>query len=83
MIHCGSNVSSVARLFQNKVMFLLKIMLIFNEPLLSGHLPVTRGPDGLLIRSNCILWDFSTVHANCNRTMTIIIVTIIIIVISI
>ena len=36
-------------LFQNKVMFLLKIMLIYDDPLLSGqppisgHLPVPQG----------------------------------------
>ena len=44
-----SNASSVVHLFQNKVMLLLKIMLIYDEPLLngqpplSGHLPVPRG----------------------------------------
>ena len=43
------NASSVMLLFQNKVMFLLKIMLIYDEallsgqPPLSGHLPVPRG----------------------------------------
>ena len=68
----------MARLFQNKVMFLRKIMLIFDEPLLNSHLPVTRAPDGLLIRSNCILWDFTTVHVNCNRTIIIIIIIIIV-----
>ena len=42
-----SNVSSVTLLFQNKVMLLLKIMLIYDEvllsgqPPLSGHMPVT------------------------------------------
>ena len=59
--------------FKIKNDVLLKIMLIFDEPLLSSHLPVTRGRDGLLIRSNCILWDFSTVHVICNRTIIIII----------
>ena len=44
-----SNAYSVTLLFQNKVMLLLKIMLIYDEallsgqPSLSGHLPVTRG----------------------------------------
>ena len=44
-----SNASPVMHLFQNKVMFLLKIMLISDEPLLSGqpplscHLLVPRG----------------------------------------
>ena len=44
-----SNASSVPLLFQNKVMFLLKIMLIYDDallsgqPPLSGHLPVPRG----------------------------------------
>ena len=44
-----SNTSPVARLFQNKLMFLLKIMLIYDKPLLSGqpplggHLLVPRG----------------------------------------
>ena len=32
-----SNAFSVARLFQNKVMFLLMIMLIYDKPLLSGQ----------------------------------------------
>ena len=42
-----SNASSVTLLFQNKVMLLLKIMLIYDEallsgqPPLSGHMPVT------------------------------------------
>ena len=42
-----SNVSFVTLLFQNKVMLLLKIMLIYDEallsgqPPLSGHMPVT------------------------------------------
>ena len=31
-----TNTSLVERLIQNKVMFLLKIMLIYNKPLLSG-----------------------------------------------
>ena len=34
------NASPVARLFQNKVMFLLKIMLIYDEPLLSLQPPL-------------------------------------------
>jgi len=44
-----SNASPVALLFQDKLMFLLKIMLISDEPLLSsqpplgGHLLVPRG----------------------------------------
>ena len=44
-----STASPVACLFQNKVMFLLKIMLIYDDPLLSsqppisGHLPVPQG----------------------------------------
>ena len=44
-----SNASFVTLLFQNKVMFLLKIMLIYDEallsgqPPLSGHLPVPQG----------------------------------------
>ena len=43
------NASSVPLLFQNKVMFLLKIMLIDDEallsgqPPLSGHFPAPRG----------------------------------------
>lgn len=45
----NSNASSVVHLFQNKVMLLLKIMLIYDAPLLngqpplSGHLPVPQG----------------------------------------
>ena len=44
-----SNAYSVTLLFQNIVMFLMKIMLIYDETLLSGqppssgHLPVLRG----------------------------------------
>ena len=44
-----SNASPIALLFQNKMMFLLKILLISDEPLLSnqpplgGHLLVPRG----------------------------------------
>ena len=44
-----SNVSFVTLLFQNKVMLLLKIMLIYDEALLNGqpplsvHFPVPRG----------------------------------------
>ena len=37
-----SNASPVTRLFQNKVMFLLKIMLITDEPLLSGQPLLSR-----------------------------------------
>ena len=47
---CGPvMLTRVARFFQKKVMFLLKIMLIYDKPLLSGqtplngHLPVPRG----------------------------------------
>ena len=45
----NSNAAPVTCLFQNKVMFLLEIMLIYDQPLLSGpaplsgHLPVPRG----------------------------------------
>ena len=45
----NNNAAPVTRLFQNKVMFLLEIMLIYDHPLLSGpaplsdHLPVPRG----------------------------------------
>ena len=35
------NASPVVRLFQNKVMFLLKIMLISEKPLLTGQPPLT------------------------------------------
>ena len=35
-----SDASSLARLFQSKVMFLLKIMLNYDEPLLSGQPPL-------------------------------------------
>ena len=35
------NASPVTRLFQNKVMFLLKIMLISDKPLLTGQPPLT------------------------------------------
>ena len=38
-----SHASPVARLFQNKVTFLLKIMPIYDEPPLSSHLAVPRG----------------------------------------
>ena len=44
-----SNVSPIAHLFRNKVMFLLMIMLIYDKPILSGqpplsnHLQVPRG----------------------------------------
>ena len=38
-----SNASFVALLSENKVTFLLKIILINDEPLLRGHLPVLRG----------------------------------------
>ena len=44
-----SNTSHVARLFQNEVVFLLKITLFYDKPLLSGqpplsgHLPVPGG----------------------------------------
>ena len=34
--------SPVARLFQNKVMFLLMIMLIYDKPLLSGQPPLSN-----------------------------------------
>ena len=47
---CGPvMLTPVVRLFQNKLMFLLKIMPIYDKPLLSGqtplndHLPVPRG----------------------------------------
>ena len=36
-----SNASPVTRLFQNEVMFLLKIMLISDEPLLTGQPPLS------------------------------------------
>ena len=36
-----SNASSVTLLFQNKVMLLLKIMLIYDEALLSGQPPLS------------------------------------------
>ena len=45
----NNNAAPVTCLFQNKVMFLLEIMLIYDQPLLSGqaplsgHLPVPRG----------------------------------------
>ena len=54
-----SNASPVTHLFQNNVMFLLKIMLIFffiydesllsSQPPLSGHLLIPRGCSGSLI----------------------------------
>ena len=37
-----SNASPVVRLFRNKVMFLLMIMLIFDKPLLSGQPPLSN-----------------------------------------
>ena len=37
-----SNASPVARLFQNKLMLLLKIMLIYDKPLLSGQPPIRQ-----------------------------------------
>ena len=47
---CGPvMITPVARLFQNKLMFLVKIMQIYDKPLLTGqtplndHLPVPRG----------------------------------------
>ena len=47
-----SNAFPVARLFQNKAMFLLMIMLIYDKPLLSGQPPLS----GLVSvpRFNCI-----------------------------
>ena len=39
-----TSASPFTHLFQNEVMFLLKIMLIYDKSLLSGgHLPVPRG----------------------------------------
>ena len=37
-----SNASPVARLFRNKVMFLLMIMLIYDKPLLSDQPPLSN-----------------------------------------
>ena len=62
-----SNASPIALLFQNKVMFLLKIMLISDEPLLSsqpslgGHLLVLRG---WLLKggSNVLSFSFKVCH---------------------
>ena len=36
-----SNAAPDVCLFQNKVLFLLKIMLIYDEPLMSGHPPLS------------------------------------------
>ena len=49
-----SNVAPVACWFQNKVMFLLKIMLIHDQLQLSGHLPVTTGRS--LVGGSTVAW---------------------------
>ena len=53
------NASSVTLLFQNEVMLLLKIMLIYDEallsgqPPLSGHLPVPEGGRLIKVQRYC------------------------------
>ena len=40
---CGPvMITPVARLFQNKLMFLVKIMQIYDKPLLTGQTPIKR-----------------------------------------
>ena len=59
-----SNAAPDVCLFQNKVVFLLKIILIYDEPLLrgqpplSGHLLVTRGLP--LNGGSTVYWDINS-----------------------
>ena len=59
-----SNAAPDVCLFQNKVMFPLKIILIYDEPLMSGHPPLSGHllvPGGLpLNRGSTVYWDINS-----------------------
>ena len=60
-----SNASPVARLFRNKVMFLLMIMLIYDKPLLSDQPPLSNHsqvPGGGLFKGDSTVFSLDPVH---------------------